>query len=184
MEAEEIRAEIERRKKRAMDLELRELLWSLYNSHLRWYPEQLKKDPAMVLPEIKETLAIADNQYRFRISEIDYRVSYKEGKPETNSWGSRDRFDEIVTTPMTFTLYVNEVCVFTFKMKQTIQYTREMPLFSEYMGEVQSFIEGPWVSEMPELVQKMRQHENAVRERRSAPRRAQQLREDMKRFGL
>lgn len=65
MEAEEIRAEIKRRKKRAIDLKLREMLWDLHRYHLSRYPELLKKDPAMILPELKGTLEMGGNQALF-----------------------------------------------------------------------------------------------------------------------
>ena len=52
------------------------------------------------------------------------------------------------------------------------------------MGEVLGFIEGPWVNEIGELARMMGQHERALRQKRDAPRQAQRLREDMKRFGL
>lgn len=184
MEAEEIRAEIERRKKRAIDLKLRELLWKLYYSYLSRYPDHLKKDPAMILPELKATIDIADNQFRFRLGETEYKIFYTEGKCERDSWRSREDYEETTTTPITLTLHLNDASVFSFNMKRRVRNTLEMPLFSEHMGEVLGFIDGPWVNAIDELVQKMRQHENSVREERAAPRRAQKLREDMKNFGL
>ena len=91
---------------------------------------------------------------------------------------------EPTTTQITLTLHANDQRVFEFKMRKTVQYTPDMPIFHEYMGEVTAFIESPWVVGIAELLQKIKQHEGAVRERRQAPRREQMLREDMKRFGL
>lgn len=184
MEPDEIRAEIERRKKRAIDLKLRETLWTLYKSHLRWYAEKLKKDPEMIYPEIRETLGISDTQFQFRVGGTAYKVLYNEGKQETDSWGSRSRNDETTTTPITLTLHIDGHQVFDFKMKTTVECTRDMPIFHEYMGEVTAFIEGTWVTGLVELLQKIRQYEGLVREKRQAPGREQKLREDMKRFGL
>jgi hypothetical protein len=183
METEEVRAEIKRRKKRAGDLKLRELLWNLHHYHLSRYPALLKKDPAMILPELKDTLEVERNKACFRIGETRYKLSYK-GKAETDSCGSRSRSDEITTINLTFSLCVDDSPVFTFEVMRMEQFTPEAPYFSEHMGEVLGFIEGPWVNEIGDLARKMNQHEHAVQEKRDAPRQAQKLREDMKRFGL
>src|SRR5438477_12325773 len=91
-EPDEIRAEIEQRRKRAKDLKLRETLWRLYDSHLMYYAEWLKKDPEMIYPEITETLEISDAHIQFHVGEITYRVIYKAGPEERESdWGSRRR---------------------------------------------------------------------------------------------
>src|SRR5271157_6079525 len=187
MEPEEIRAEIERRRRRAIDLKLRETLWTLYYYYLGRYAEELKKDPEIVYPEIRETLEISDAHIRFRVGESMYTVIYKEGPVQLESdWGSRRQgiYDETTTTPVTLALRADEKCVFDFKMKRTVRYTPDMPLFDEIMGDVTSFIEGPWVTDVAELLQKNQAHEKSVRDKRQAPKLQQKLREDMKRFGL
>jgi len=187
MEPDEIHAEIERRRKRAIDLKLRETLWTLYYYYLSRYAEELKKDPGMVYPEIRETLAVSDAHIQFCVGETMYSVIYKEGPVQRESdWGSRRRdiYDETTTTPVTLALRADEKCVFDFKMKRTVRYTPDMPLFSEIMGDVTSFIEGPWVTDVAELLQKIKAHEKGVRDKRQAPKLEQKLREDMKRFGL
>lgn len=187
MEPEEIRAEIERRRKRAKDLKLRETLWRLYGSHLTYYEERLKKDPEMIYPDIRETLEICEAHTQFRVGEITYRVIYKEGPEECESgWGSRRRliYDETTTTPIMLALEINDKRVFDFEMTKTVTYTPDWPLFKEFMGGVTSFIEGPWVSDVAALLQKIEAHEKSVREKRQAPKVQEKLREDMKRFGL
>ena len=52
------------------------------------------------------------------------------------------------------------------------------------MGEIASFIEGPWVVDLPEIEKKIKLHEKGVRDKRNAPRVQQKLQEDMKKFGL
>ena len=185
MEPDEIRSEIERRKKRAMDLKLRETLWSIYYSHLSRYAEQLKEDPEWLYPEVREILAISDSDIQFRVEETTYRLIYKEGPKETESdWGSRRRglLDEMTITPATLTLEVDGGRVFEFNIQKTDFNTSIWPRHD--MGEITSFIEGPWVIGVVDLLQKIRMHEKAVREKRQAPERQQKLREDMKRFGL
>lgn len=90
MEPDEIRAEIERRRKRAIDLKLREALWALYDSHLRYYAEKSKNDPEMIYPDIKDTIEMSGGQIQFKFRDIAYKVSCKEGPPECESYcGSR-----------------------------------------------------------------------------------------------
>ena len=181
MEPDEIRDEIQRRKKRAVDLKLRETLWALYNSHLRWYPENLTKDPEMVYPEIRETLQFFGPKIQFRVGEVRYGVVYKEGVTEGQP---NSNFEGMSKTAVKLALEVDEERVFEFDMKKVVRYTPEMPFFSETMGEVTSFIEGAWVNDVTELLQNIKAHVRSVGGKRQAPRIQQKLREDMKRFGL
>ena len=187
MEPDEIRAEIERRRKRAIDLKLRETLWTLYKSHLNYYAEKLKNDPEMIYPEIKDTLEISESGAQFRVGQITYRVIYEEGKEKCRSdWGSRRRsgYDETRTTPITLALDIDEKRVFDFEMSRSITSTPDEPIFSESMGNVTSFIEGSWVTNIADLVQKIEAHEKSIWDKRRAPKLEEKLREDMKRFGL
>jgi len=186
MEPNEIREEIERRRKRAIDLKLRETLWTLYYWHLRSYAENLKKDPEMIYPEIREALEISDTHIQFHVGESTYTVIYKEGPVECESdWRRHGNYDdERRTTPVTLVLKIDEKRVFEFEVKKTVTDTRDGPLFDESMGNVTSFIEGPWVTDVAELVQKMNAHKKSVRDKRQAPKLQEKLREDMKRFGL
>ena len=184
MTDEEIRKEIAERKKCARDLGLRELLWELYYYGLSQYPKYLAEDPAMILPEVKDSFLAEDGHFKFLFAGARYEIAYREGKRESDSWRSRNWEDEIETTPITLTLRVDDECVFQFEMKRTVQYTREMPLFNEYMGEVCAYIPGPWVTSAAELKRKIDDHKKNVREKRNAPERAQQLKEEMKRVGV
>lgn len=184
MTDEEIRKEIAERKKHARDLGLRELLWELYYYGLSQYPKYLAEDPEMILPEVKDSFSAENGHFKFQCGGVRYEIVYREGKRETDSCRSRNWEDEIETTPVILTLRVDDECVFQFEMKRTVQYTREMPLFNEYMGEVRAYIPGPWVTSATELKRKIEDHKKNVHEKRNAPRRAQQLKEEMKRFGL
>ena len=184
MTDDEIRKEIAERKKHARDLKLRELLWDLYYYGVSKYPEYQSKDPEMILPEIKDSFSAENNHFKFHCDGAKYEIVYKEGKMETDSWGSRNGEDEIETTPVTLTLNIDDACVFQFEMTRTVQYTREMPLFNEQMGDVVAYIPGPWVTSLAEVKRKIDEHKKSVRAKRNAPKRAQQLKEEMKRFGL
>src|SRR5437660_587305 len=139
-EPDEIRAEIERRRKRAQDLEMRELVWGFYYYNLSSLPEKLKKDPATVLPELKETLEISGSTFQFRFGESSFRLIYKELSTETDHYG-RNRMDDMTTTRANIALDANDKRVFDFKMTRMVTYTPDMPLFSESMGEISAFIE-------------------------------------------
>lgn len=175
MEPDEIRAEIERRRKRAKDLKLRETLWELYSSHLRCLADNIEKNPEIIYPEIRETLEITDAYVQFRLENVTYRVFYKQG-PTLGEYDQK--------THIAIGLSIDEVRVFDFEFTNTVRYTPEMPLFSESMGEVTRFIEGPWINDVPNLLQKIKAHEKSIRDKREAPKILQKLRDDMKSFGL
>jgi len=182
MEPEEIRAEIERRKKRAMDLRLRESLWELYYYGLHSYVKEIKTDPELILHEIKDGLEVSEERIAFTLNSTKYVLNYTKGKEEKDRWGSGS--DEMTTTPVSITFSVDDARVFRFKMKRCVTYGRDFPSFNETMGEIEAFIEGAWVDEIAGLKQKIRAHKDEIRTRRNAPRAAEKLRADIKNFGL
>jgi hypothetical protein len=184
MEEDEILKEIGRRKQRAKDLNLRELLWKLYSSFLQYYPTTLAKDPDTILPALKDSMSIQGNDYRFTVEGANYLVIYKAGAEERNSPGSRSWKDEIVTTPITLTLYIDRQLVFEFRVRKTVEQGFDGPIFHEYMGDVTAFIDTPWVTAFEAMVQRLDQHRREVWDRKNAPQREQKLKDDMKRFGL
>jgi hypothetical protein len=179
---EEIRKEIERRRQRAKDLKLRELVWDLFHSNLECYSASLDKE--IIFPAIRETLRVANHHYCFTVAERRYELVYKAGRETTERCGTRQWEDEVVTTPIEFTLGADSKVVFAFEMRRTVQYSREMPIFSEYMGEVTAFVGGPWVSDFLAMVAMVNQHKRAVWDRNAKVGREERLKEEMKRFGL
>lgn len=178
MEPDEIRAEIQRRKQLATDLKLRETLWSLYKSHLKGYAERLKRDPELIYPGIRESLEIAGTHIRFSVAETIYNFAYSEGPQEIEDW--RSRGEKTIITPAMLGLEVDGRPVFDFKIQKSVRDTVDMPIFTESTGEITRFIEGPWVTNIAELLQAIKLHEKAVRDNRRAP----ILREEMERFGF
>ena len=180
MDEAEIRAEIERRRKRAIDLKLRETVWSLYSRQFQHMDDYLKKEPDSILPEVKNSLLPSSG-----LSEFDYAGSHfglrcVPGKSETGGRG----FDQTETTDMTLTLLVEGKSVFEFDMRKSVTYGEDMPYFSEYMGRVKAFLEGPWVDQVGELLKAMRAFKQEYWKKKNAPRETQKLKEDMKSFGL
>jgi hypothetical protein len=182
VDQEEIRHEIERRRQRARDLKLREHVWDLFHSNLQHFSGNFDKE--IIFPAIRETLSVANNRYCFTVTERRYELVCKIGKERKERCGSRQSEDEVITTPIEFSLFVDSKPVFGFEMSRTVQYSREMPIFSEYMGEVTAFIGGPWVSDFIALLAMVNQHKRAVWDRNAKVGREQQLKEEMKKFGL
>ena len=181
MGPEEIRREIERRRQRAKDLKLRELVWDLFHSNLQHH---FSADREIIFPAIRETLTVANHHYRFRVAERRYELVYTPGAEQREHCGTRRWEDEVVSIPIKFGLKVDENPVFAFEMRRTVQYSREMPIFSEYMGEVTAFIGGAWVSDFIAMVAMVNQHKRSVWDRNATTGREQRLKEEMKRFGL
>ena len=180
MDEAETRAEIERRRKRAIDLGLRETAWNLYHSQFQYMDDYLRKEPETILPEVKDSLKRSGNLTEFRFKDANYGLECVTGKVE----GSGRGFDSTERTPMTITISVEGKRVFEFELKKTVTYGEDMPYFHESMGNVKAFIDGPWVEQVSELLKAMRSHQQDIQKKKNAPREAQRLKEDMKRFGL
>jgi hypothetical protein len=182
VDQEEIRREIERRRQRAKDLKLREHVWNLFHSNLQHYSSSIDKE--IIFPAIRETLSVANNRYCFAVGEHRYELVCKPGKEQKERCGSRQSEDEVITTAIEFSLFVDAKPVFGFEMRRTVQYSREMPIFSEYMGDVTAFIGGPWVSDFIAMVAMVNQHKRTVWDRNAKIGREERLKEEMKKFGL
>ena len=182
MDQEEIRKEIERRRQRAKDLKLREHVWDLFHSNLQHYSTTF--DQQIIFPAIRETLVVTNHLYSFTVGEHRYELVCKPGREVKERCGTRQAEDEVVTTPIEFSLTVDAKAVFAFEMRRTVQYSRDMPIFSEYMGDVTAFIGGPWVSDFIAMVAMVNQHKRAVWDRNASVGREERLKEEKKKFGL
>jgi hypothetical protein len=182
MEPDEVRAEIERRKKRAADLQIREILMSLYNSHLARYESWIREDSELVYPGISDTVQFSGKDIQFSLGKTVYRLTYKEGpapKSERIHGGYGEFFEEKIV-PATLGLRVDEQRVFKFEMSRCTTYTQNRPFWKDSLGEVTRFIDGMWVLEITDLLENIRTHEQGIREKRDGPR----LEALKKRFGL
>lgn len=176
---EEIRAEVERRRQRARDLKIREVLWGLeksFRSYLYW----LHKDPQFAKRLIYSGVELSDNEARFSLGQMTLKVFYRKGKRLSEDFGGI----ESVTTHGTLTLELNDDSVFEFEVSETVDSLPDFPGFSESLGQIARFIEGPWVTEIVEFAQRVKAYEQAAWKERNAPREAQQAAELRKRFGL
>jgi hypothetical protein len=150
---------------------------------LQCYPATLDKEPDTILPAFKDSISIHNNDYRLSVDGVNYLAIYKPGQEERRAYSSRWD-DEIVTTPITLTLFVDRQLVFEFRMKKSVEPGFDAPIFREYMGDVTAFIDSLRVEGFESLVQSLEQHRRDVRAQKIAPRRRQQLQADMKRFGI
>jgi hypothetical protein len=184
MDTDELAKEIARRKQAARDLKLRELVWKLYGSYFQYHSQNMSREPGSIHPALKESLSIKDNHYSFTIAGVQFEIVYKQGKEEREGRGFRRREDETVTTPMQFSLEREGDLVFEFKMTKTVTYAEDAPLFSEHLGEITAFIEGPWVADFTSFVHEVDQYRRQYWENRNAEKREQKAKSERKRFGL
>jgi hypothetical protein len=179
MTPEEIRAEVERRRQRARDLKIRETLWDLektFRGHRIWLRDDLQFGKRLVYPGIE----LASDEARFPLGQEPSKLTYRKGKVESEEYGDV----ESTTTHGTITLKLNDDSVFEFEVAETIEYLPDSPGFSERLGEITGFIEGPWVTEIAEFVQKVDAHAKSAWKERNAPREAREAEDLRKRFGL
>ena len=179
MTPEEIRAEVERRKERARDLKIRETLWDLEKS-FRSYRHWLRDDPQFAKRIVYPGIELSENEARFPLEQSASKLAYRKGGVSSEDYGGT----ECTTTRGTLTLKLNDVSVFEFEVVETVEYFRDSPGFSERVGQITRFIEGPWITEITEFVQKVNAHAQAAWKERNAPREAQEAEELRKRFGL
>jgi len=180
LNVDETRAEIERRRRRAADLKLREILWDFYYFRLRSYESMKLRDPEYIYPEIRDTLETSGSSISFKATNTHFTVTYEEGpSEETREWRSGSTYESEDIKSARLKLAVDGHAVFEFDLKRIVRRFRDAPAFSEVMGTVSLFIEDTWVIEITALYLAVRLHENQIRDRRALP-----ALKEMKRFGL
>jgi len=182
MEPDEIRAEVQRRKKRAADLGIREVLRNLIK-HRDHYRAWLKDDPKFAARLIYPNLILSGGEIRFSIGPTRFQLMNDEERVLSDDWDSRgdshcDRSRETVT------LKVNGEEVFEFTVNKSTEWNKFGPSSHEHYGEIFRFIEGPWVTEIAEFVLKAQTHAASAVKERNAPRAANEAEDLKKRFGL
>ena len=179
MTPDEIRAEVARRKQRANDLKIRETLWGL-EKNFRAYKLWLRDEPEFGKRVVYPGIDLSDDDARFSLGQTTSKVVYRKGKVSSHDYGGIDS----ATTHGTLSLKLNDDIVFEFEVAETVEYFRDAPGFSERLGDIVRFIEGPWVTELAEFVQTVNAHEQLAWKARNAPREAQEAEDLRRRFGL
>ena len=175
MELNEIRAEVQRRKKRAEQLGIREAVRNLIK-HRNQYRALLRSDPKFAARLIYPDIVLSGDEVRFSVERTTFRLTYEEGNV------SRD--DDWESLRETFTLNVNAEDVIEFHMEKTTLWGEFDPSSNERFGEIVKFIEGPWIEEVIGFWQKVNAYSESLWKERNAPREAKDAEDLKKRFGL
>jgi hypothetical protein len=179
MTPEEIRAEVERRKQRARDLKIRETLWGLEKG-FRGYRLWMRDDPQFGKRLIYPGIELSKDETRFALGQATSKLTYRKGDVSSEDYGDI----ESTTTDGTLTLKLNDDSMFEFEVSETVEYLPDSPGFSESIGAITRFIEGPWVNEIADFVQRVNAHEKSAWKERNAPREARDAEDLRKRFGF
>jgi hypothetical protein len=185
MDANELRSEIERRKKRAEDLKIKDILWSLHN-YFRFHNTWKRDDPEYAYPELGGESRFSDTEAHFSIGQRSFALIYRQDRVTSDeSFGSRHRsLPESQTAYGTVMLKVDGESVFDFEVTKYTTYYEDGPSFEETLGKVTRFIEGPWVAELADLLKAINTHRESVLSKRRAASGARELENMKKRFGL
>ena len=182
MEPDEIRAEVQRRKKRAEDLGIREVLRALIK-HRDHYRAWLKDDPKYAARAIYPDMTLSGSEIRFSVGPTTFQLMNDEERLPSDDWDSRGN-SNCDHSRETVTLKVNGEEVFEFTVDKSTYWDQFGPSYHEHFGEIFRFIEGPWVTEIGEFVLKAQAHSATAWRERNAPREAEEAEKLRKRFGI
>jgi hypothetical protein len=149
-DADEIYAEIKRRKSRARELGIPELIWDLFDS-VKHYPSYSRNDPAgyqrFVPSFVTEIHEPTKDDIAFAYGGVNYFFSWKTKKVES----FHSDFDRIREDGQ-LVLSTNDDRVFelTLRGEQDMSGDDYVPETWE-LREIEAFIEGPWVEHLQEL---------------------------------
>jgi hypothetical protein len=140
----------------------------------------LRDDPQFARRLVYPRIELLDDGTRLSLEQAAFQLVYHKGRIESDNYGRV----ESQTTYGTLTLRLNDDSVFEFDVAETIDYLPDSPRFSERLGEINRFIDGPWVDEIAEFALQVRVHEQRAWKERDAPRAAREAEELRKKFGL
>jgi hypothetical protein len=181
MELDEIRAEVQRRKKRAEDLGIRQIVrWFI--QHRDQYRAWLRDDPQFATRLLYPDFIFSDDEVRFSIEATRFQLKYSEEPVSRDYEDSGD--SRWVRSREKLKLRVNDQKVFEFTVEKDTEWTQFGPIYHENFGEIIRFIEGPWVAEVTELFLRAKAHSDAASKERNAPREAKEMEDLKKRFGI
>jgi hypothetical protein len=162
MDAEAIRDEIERRRQRAIDLELRETVYSLYKAHFQFYEKWLRGLVDLTYPDIRAGFKCLKDGVCFEFAGFAFDVLYSEREKDPEAvtdFDHRSRCAEV-----TLSLMVDRELVFEFLTDKIVRVGEGAPDFQTRFGRVLAFKEGPWARAVKILLERIEVHEEKVRE--------------------
>lgn len=174
MNPDDIYAEVEQRKNRAKELGIFETVFPLYHKHLRYYPAWTKNSPKAIFPAVSEAVDLGDHRVRLKINGRSYTFSYSERSiPGYDDFFTMGHLQITLEDQMVFECDVHVDDTDEFERKHT-------------PGEIEAFIEGPWIEELKHLLTLILKHEEEEsrlreKEQRENPEKLMDLK---KRFGL
>jgi hypothetical protein len=185
-DADAIYAEIERRKHRAKELGVPQLIWSLFET-VRYFPSYARDDPPgykrFVPPFVIRINSLAEGGLVFSYEGVEYSLAWSE-KSSDSYGGYRSR---ISSYNGRLALNVAENRVFELTLFGTQDESTDEYVPMEWtIRNVDAFVEGTWIERLTELASKIAQHRQEVHEadakkRREDPAKLKDLKD---RFGI
>lgn len=185
-DADAIYAEIERRKQRAKELGVPQLVWGFFET-VRSLPSYARDEPPgykkFVPPFVTEIKKLGERGLAFSYEGVEYSLAWSE-KSSDSYGGSRYR---ISSYNGRLALSVAEDRVFELTLFGTQDESSDEYVPMEWtIGNVEAFVEGPWIERLTELTVKIAEHDHEVHEaaakkRREDPAKLQDLKD---RFGI
>jgi hypothetical protein len=185
-DADAIYAEIERRKQRAKELGVPQLVWGFFET-IRYLPSYARDEPPgdkkFVPPFVTEIKKLAEGGLAFSCEGVAYSLAWS-GKGSDSYGGYRSR---ISSYNGRLALNVAEDRVFELTLLGTQDESSDEYVPMEWsIGNVEAFVEGPWIERVTELTVRIAQHRREVHEadakkRREDPAKLKDLKD---RFGI
>lgn len=183
IDADAIRAEVEQRKRRAIELKVPNLVTDLYRDLFRNYPEWAREHPDRLPNLISDLEHPTKSIVAFTFKRQKYSFFWKEESSETIS---HNEDSDTFRMRGSLILRVNEKRVFeiTLRGERYIDIGGSLPIASETwkLVNIHSFVEGPWVEDLRELGELGRHYLQMVfAKMRNEPAKLETLK---KRFGI
>ncbi|HXN14266.1 MAG TPA: hypothetical protein VN865_14230 [Candidatus Acidoferrales bacterium] len=185
-DADAIYAEIERRKQRAKELGVPQLVWGFFETvkYLpSWASDDRPNDKKFVPPFVTEIKALPEGGLAFSYEGVGYSLAWSEK--------SNDSYDSYRSRMASYNgrlaLNVAEDRVFELTLFGTQDQSSDEYVPMEWtIRNVEAFVEGPWVERITELAVRITQHRREVheadaRKRREDPAKLKDLKD---RFGI
>jgi hypothetical protein len=126
--------------------------------------------------EMVESFKEDGGNFEFKIGDSIYTLAVAEQPTEYERGG---RYSESITKRH-FRLIVSGVEVFEYAMTETVTDGPDFPSFDYRMGQITSYIDGNWNSEIADLLRRIRDREKVERDQKRMP----TLQAQMKKFGI
>ncbi|MFI5353094.1 MAG: hypothetical protein ACHQZS_09050 [Candidatus Binatales bacterium] len=187
-EADEIYAEVKRRKDRAQELGVPELIWDLFDT-VKHFPSYSRNNPEgyqRFVPEfVTEIQEPSKENVAFQYDGVRYLFNWSTKRVES-SFSSRAGFEMSLEDGLLI-LHVNDEGVFELTLRGEQDFSGDDWVPETWkVREIQAFIEGPWVEGLRGLNSRIKEHRRRLHEAEAKRRREEpsRLAELKSRFGI